>query len=78
MTLSWINLWIAIAMSLAGQTLLKAGAVTHQVSTALLRNSWTADGCGSDLIRWRRVPLHYRIAPHSALRRATLHGSLLY
>jgi small multidrug resistance pump len=36
MTLSWINLWIAIAMSLAGQTLLKAGATTGQASAALL------------------------------------------
>jgi small multidrug resistance pump len=36
MTLSWINLWIAIAMSLAGQTLLKAGAMTRQASTELL------------------------------------------
>jgi small multidrug resistance pump len=36
MTLYWINLWIAIAMSLAGQTLLKAGAVTRQASTELL------------------------------------------
>jgi small multidrug resistance pump len=36
MTISWINLWIAIAMSLAGQTLLKAGAMTRQASTELL------------------------------------------
>jgi small multidrug resistance pump len=36
MTLSWINLWIAIAMSLAGQTLLKAGAMTRRASTELL------------------------------------------
>lgn len=36
MTLSWINLWVAIAMSLVGQTLLKAGATNHQASTALL------------------------------------------
>jgi small multidrug resistance pump len=36
MTLSWINLWIAIAMSLAGQTLLKAGALTRPASTDLL------------------------------------------
>ena len=36
MTLSWINLWIAIAMSLVGQTLLKAGAMTRQASTELL------------------------------------------
>jgi len=36
MTLSWINLWIAIARSLAAQTLLKAGAMTGQASTALL------------------------------------------
>ena len=33
MTISWINLWIAIAMSLAGQTLLKAGAITRRAST---------------------------------------------
>jgi multidrug transporter EmrE-like cation transporter len=36
MTPSWISLWAAIAMSLAGQTLLKAGAITRQASTALL------------------------------------------
>jgi multidrug transporter EmrE-like cation transporter len=36
MTLYWINLWLAIAMSLAGQTLLKAGAMTRQASTELL------------------------------------------
>ena len=36
MMLSWTNLWIAIAMSLAGQTLLKAGATTRQASAALL------------------------------------------
>jgi len=35
MTLSWINLWIAIAMSLAGQTLLKAGATSLHASTGL-------------------------------------------
>ena len=35
MTASWINLWIAIAMSLAGQTLLKAGA-SRQASGAFL------------------------------------------
>jgi multidrug transporter EmrE-like cation transporter len=33
MILSWINLWVAVAMSLAGQTLLKAGATT---ATSLL------------------------------------------
>jgi multidrug transporter EmrE-like cation transporter len=36
MTLSWINLCIAIAMSVAGQTLLKAGALTRPASTDLL------------------------------------------
>jgi small multidrug resistance pump len=36
MAIYWINLWIAIAMSLAGQTLLKAGAMTRQASTELL------------------------------------------
>jgi small multidrug resistance pump len=36
MTLSWINLWVAIAMSLAAQTLLKAGATSRQASTNLL------------------------------------------
>jgi small multidrug resistance pump len=36
MTIYWINLWIAIAMSLAGQTLLKAGAASSQASTGLL------------------------------------------
>jgi small multidrug resistance pump len=36
MTASWVILWIAIAMSLAGQTLLKAGAMTRQASTELL------------------------------------------
>jgi small multidrug resistance pump len=36
MTFSWINLWVAIAMSLAGQTLLKAGAINRQASTAFL------------------------------------------
>ena len=36
MTIYWVNLWIAIIMSLAGQTLLKAGAVAHQASTALM------------------------------------------
>jgi multidrug transporter EmrE-like cation transporter len=36
MILSWTNLWIAIAMSLAGQTLLKGGATTREASAALL------------------------------------------
>jgi small multidrug resistance pump len=36
MTLSWISLWIAIAISLAGQTLLKAGATSGQASAAVL------------------------------------------
>jgi small multidrug resistance pump len=36
MTLSWINLSVAIAMSLAGQTLLKAGATSPQADRALL------------------------------------------
>jgi small multidrug resistance pump len=35
MTLSWINLWMAIAMSLAGQTLLKAGATSRDALTGL-------------------------------------------
>ena len=36
MTIYWVSLWIAITMSLAGQTLLKAGAMTRQASTELL------------------------------------------
>jgi small multidrug resistance pump len=36
MTLAWINLWLAISMSLVGQTLLKAGATSRQASAALL------------------------------------------
>ena len=32
----WINLWVAIAISLAGQTLLKAGAASREASTAFL------------------------------------------
>jgi multidrug transporter EmrE-like cation transporter len=36
MIFSWINLWVAIAMSLAGQTLLKAGTMDRPDSTALL------------------------------------------
>jgi hypothetical protein len=32
----WINLWVAIAMSLAVQTLLKAGATSREASTAFL------------------------------------------
>jgi small multidrug resistance pump len=36
MILHWINLWAAIATSLAGQTLLKAGATSREASTAFL------------------------------------------
>ena len=36
MTSSWINLWAAIAMSLGGQTLLKAGATGRQPATPLV------------------------------------------
>jgi multidrug transporter EmrE-like cation transporter len=36
MTVSWITLWVAIAMSLAGQTLLKAGAAPREASTEIL------------------------------------------
>jgi small multidrug resistance pump len=36
MTVYWVSLWIAITMSLAGQTLLKAGAITGQASVGLL------------------------------------------
>ena len=36
MTLSWIYLWAAIAMSLAGQTLLKAGANANRTSAVFL------------------------------------------
>jgi small multidrug resistance pump len=36
MILPWISLLVAIAMSLAGQTLLKGGATTDEASTSLL------------------------------------------
>jgi len=36
MSIYWINLWVAIATSLGGQTLLKAGAMSRQASTGLL------------------------------------------
>ncbi len=67
MTLSWINLWFAIAMSLAGQTLLKAGATSRPASAALLSqflDPRTVAGLGLYMvaallyiIALRRIPL---------------------
>ena len=67
MTLSWIGLWFAIAMSLAGQTLLKAGATSRAASSALLAqflDPRTVAGLGLYIvasflyiIALRRIPL---------------------
>ena len=83
MTLSWINLWIAIAMSLAGQTLLKAGAMTRRASTELLAQFLDPRTVAGLTLYVAAaflyiIALRHRLAPHSALRRATLHGRLLH
>jgi small multidrug resistance pump len=76
MTFYWINLLVAIAMSLAGQTLLKAGAITREGSTDFMAQFFDPRTVGGltlyvgaaflYIIALRRIPLSVALPCTSA------------
>ena len=73
-TIYWITLFAAIATSMAGQTLLKAGAGDGRFHHPTVR---LAHAVRVVSVRRRGGPLHRGAAPHSDVARPALHRGLL-